>query len=242
MFGYEPEFVDCGDARIAFYDIGRGKPLVLLHGNGEDSSYWKAQIPEFTRFYRVIAVDSRGHGASDNGAQGLSFALMAEDLKKVLDACGVKKTHILGFSDGGNLAIKFALTYPGYVDKLILNGANVEMFGGIKPHFQLPIYAAYGLLAAAAHVSKKAARRRDVFGLMVRRYGVTLDDLAKRSSLSVSAIWCARARPGRWRRVSRIAGSRYSVTATISSRQSSRPALTGRSLNFYWGDNQTCSF
>ena len=179
MFGYEPEFVDCGDARIAFYDIGRGKPLVLLHGNGEDSSYWKAQIPEFTRFYRVIAVDSRGHGASDNGAQGLSFALMAEDLKKVLDARGVKKTHILGFSDGGNLAIKFALTYPGYVDKLILNGANVEMFGGIKPHFQLPIYAAYGLLAAAAQVSKKAARRRDVFGLMVRRYGVTLDDLAK---------------------------------------------------------------
>lgn len=50
MFGYEPEFVDCGDARIACYDIGRGRPLVLLHGNGEDSSYWKAQIPEVTRF------------------------------------------------------------------------------------------------------------------------------------------------------------------------------------------------
>lgn len=179
MFGYEPEFVDCGDARIACYDIGRGRPLVLLHGNGEDSSYWKAQIPEFTRFYRVIAVDSRGHGASESGTQGLSFALMAEDLKKVLDARGVKKAHILGFSDGGNLAIKFALTYPDYVDKLILNGANVEMFNGIKPHFQLPIYAAYGLLAAAAYVSKKAARRRDVFGLMVRQYGVALDDLAQ---------------------------------------------------------------
>ena len=37
MFGYEPEFVVCGDARIAYYDVGRGKPLVLLHGNGEDS-------------------------------------------------------------------------------------------------------------------------------------------------------------------------------------------------------------
>ena len=77
------------------------------------------------------------------------------------------------------LAIKFALTYPEYVDKLILNGANVEMFNGIKPHFQLPIYAAYGLLAAAAHVSRRAARRRDVFGLMVRRYGVSLDDLKR---------------------------------------------------------------
>ena len=67
MFGYEPEFVVCGDARIAYYDVGRGKPLVLLHGNGEDSSYWNAQIPELTRCYRVIAVDSRGHSASGSG-------------------------------------------------------------------------------------------------------------------------------------------------------------------------------
>ena len=77
MFGYEPEYIDCGDARIACYDIGRGHPLILLHGNGEDSSYWNAQISEFTRFMRVIAVDSRGHGASDSGTKGLSFELMA---------------------------------------------------------------------------------------------------------------------------------------------------------------------
>ena len=138
MFGYEPEFVDCGDARIACYDIGRGKPLVLLHGNGEDSSYWKAQIPELTRFYRVIAVDSRGHGASETGAQGLSFALMAEDLKRVLDARGVKKAHFLGFSDGG-----------------------------------------YAVNALLAKFSKKAARKRDVLGLMVHPYGVAMDDLAQ---------------------------------------------------------------
>ena len=177
MIDYQPHYVDCGDARIACYDIGCGRPLVLLHGNGEDSSYWRGQIPEFARFYRVVAVDSRGHGASQSGEQGLSFALMAEDLKMVLDACGIKKAHVLGFSDGGNLAIKFALTYPGYVDKLILNGANVEMFGGIKTRFQLPIYAVYGALAAAARFSKKAACRRDVLGLMVHRYGVTIDDL-----------------------------------------------------------------
>lgn len=179
MFGYEPEFVDCGDARIACYDIGRGKPLVLLHGNGEDSSYWKAQIPELTRFYRVIAVDSRGHGASETGAQGLSFALMAEDLKRVLDARGVKKAHFLGFSDGGNLAIKFALTWPDYVDKLILNGANVEMFSGIKPHIQLPICAGYAVNALLAKFSEKAARKRDVLGLMVYPYGVAMNDLAQ---------------------------------------------------------------
>ena len=179
MFGYEPEFVVCGDARIAYYDVGRGKPLVLLHGNGEDSSYWNAQIPELTRFYRVIAVDSRGHGASGSGGHGLSFEMMAEDLKTVLDTLGVKKAHFLGFSDGGNLAIKFALTYPEYVDKLILNGANVEMFGGVKPQVQLPVMAGYGVAAALSRFSKKAARRRDVLGLMVHPYGVTMNDLER---------------------------------------------------------------
>lgn len=161
MFGYEPEFVVCGDARIAYYDVGRGKPLVLLHGNGEDSSYWNAQIPELTRFYRVIAVDSRGHGASGSGGHGL------------------KKAHFLGFSDGGNLAIKFALTWPEYIDKLILNGANVEMFSGVKPQVQLPVMAGYGVAAALSRFSKKAARRRDVLGLMVHPYGVTMNDLER---------------------------------------------------------------
>ena len=99
MFGYEPEYIDCGDARIACYDIGRGHPLILLHGNGEDSSYWNAQISEFTRFMRVIAVDSRGHGASDSGTKGLSFDLMAQDLKHILDVKGIKKAFFLGCSD-----------------------------------------------------------------------------------------------------------------------------------------------
>ncbi len=177
MFFDEPKWVERDGVRIAYYDVGRGTPLVLLHGNGEDSGYWHQQIPEFIRFYRVIAVDSRGHGRSESGARGLSFAMMADDLKAVLDACGIRKAHILGFSDGGNLAIKFALTYPAYVDKLILNGANVEMFRGVKPQVQLPVCLGYGLLTAMRPFSKKAARKRDVLGLMVHDYGVTMDDL-----------------------------------------------------------------
>ena len=140
MFGYEPEFVVCGDARIAYYDVGRGKPLVLLHGNGEDGSYFERQMDA-------------------------SFEMMAEDLKTVLDTLGVKKAHFLGFSDGGNLAIKFALTHPEYIDKLILNAANVEMFSGVKPQVQLPVMAGYGVAAALSRFSKKAARRRDVLDL-----------------------------------------------------------------------------
>ena len=177
MFGYEPAYVLCGDARIACYDVGHGAPLVLLHGNGEDSGYWSQQIPEFTRFYRVIAVDSRGHGRSESGTQKLSFERMVNDLKIVLNEKGITRAHILGFSDGGNLAIKFALTYPQCVDKLILNGANVEMLRGVKAHIQLPVYSAYALTSLLGCFSKHAARKRDVLGLMVHPYGVSMDDL-----------------------------------------------------------------
>ena len=146
MFGYEPEFVVCGDARIAYYDVGRGKPLVLLHGNGEDSSYWNAQIPELTRFYRVIAVDSRGHGASGSGGHGLSFEMMAGDLKTVLDTLGVKKAHFLGFSDGGNLAIKFALTYPEYIDNSSSTRPMWRCSAASSRRFSCPLWQATVLL------------------------------------------------------------------------------------------------
>ena len=68
MFGYEPEFVVCGDARIAYYDVGRGKPLVLLHGNGEDHTCFQKQVAAFSGRFRVIAMDSRGHGESSAGS------------------------------------------------------------------------------------------------------------------------------------------------------------------------------
>lgn len=188
ILGYEPAFVCCEDTNIAYYDLGCGYPLVLLHGNGEESSYWSAQIPELTRFYRVIAVDSRGHGASGRGTRPLSFAQMASDLKQVLDKLGVARVHILGFSDGGNLAIKFALCHPNYVNRLVLNGANVEMFAGIKPHIQLPVYVGYGALTLLGRFNRTARAKRDVLGLMVHPYGVRMEDLERITSRTLLIV------------------------------------------------------
>lgn len=181
MFGYEPELIDCDGTHIACYDMGQGYPLVLLHGNGEDSSYWKAQIPEFTRFYRVIAVDSRGHGCSERGKPVLSLKQMAEDLKTVLEVRGIQRAHILGFSDGGNVAIQFALTYPECVNHLILNGANIEMFRGVRPRTQFPTMLQYGICSLLGRFSKKAAQKRDILGLMIHSYGVSMEDLSRLS-------------------------------------------------------------
>lgn len=174
---FDAKYIDCGDARIAYYEFGQGEPLVLLHGNGEGSEYFAKCIPYLSRFYRVIAVDSRGHGKSERGVGKLNFDRMAEDLKLVLDGLGLDKAHVLGFSDGGNLAIKFALLYPQYVDKLILNGANVSMLRGVVPWVQLPVYPAVGVLTALSPLSPEWKNKRDVLALMAHGYGVRLRDL-----------------------------------------------------------------
>lgn len=67
----------------------------------------------------MIFLDSRAHGRSTNGGEALNFRLMAKDTKEALDALGIGKTSIVGFSDGANLAMAFASRYPHAVNKLV---------------------------------------------------------------------------------------------------------------------------
>lgn len=174
---FEQQYIDCGDAKIACYIWGTGEPLVLLHGNGENSQYFEKCIPYLSHFYRVIAIDSRAHGQSERGTAKLNFDQMAEDLRKVFDYLSLKRAHLLGFSDGGNIAIKFALLYPQYVDHLILNGANVSILGGLMPWVQIPVYPAVGFLTMLSPLGQKIRNKRDILLLMAHGYGVRLHDL-----------------------------------------------------------------
>ena len=113
------------DITLNYAEAGAGFPLVLLHGNGENHTYFKRQMEPFSQQYRVIALDTRGHGKSPRGTAPFTLEQFAGDLKEFLDQRGITKCHLLGFSDGGNIALLFALRYPQYVEKLILNGANL---------------------------------------------------------------------------------------------------------------------
>lgn len=121
------------DIRLHFEEQGSGEALILLHGNGGDGSYFAGQMPVFARSFRTIALDTRGHGASPRGSMPFTISQFADDLNAFMDGQGIDKAHILGFSDGGNIALVFALRHPGRVDKLILNGANLYFEGLIAP-------------------------------------------------------------------------------------------------------------
>ena len=164
------------DISLHYLEKGQGKPLILLHGNGEDNSYFVYQVAYFSRFYRVMAIDTRGHGQSPRGTAPFSIQQFAEDLRGFLDQHDTPKAHILGFSDGGNIALTFALHYPERVDRLILNGANLFP-AGVKSTVQLPIVLGYHTASLFAKRSPKAKENAALLGLMVKEPNIRPEEL-----------------------------------------------------------------
>ena len=152
------------DIRLHFQEQGSGEPLILLHGNGEDGTYFARQMGEFSRSFRVIALDTRGHGQSPRGTAPFTLSQFAEDLRAFLDERGWERVNLLGFSDGGNIALLFALRHPERVRRLVLNGANLDP-GGVKRRVQLPIVLGYH--AALRFRNPKARANAEMLGLMV---------------------------------------------------------------------------
>lgn len=149
-----------------YIEAGAGHPLLLLHGNGEDCGYFVHQMGPFSEKYHVYAPDTRGHGQTPRGEAPFTIEQFAEDLLGFLDARGIEKAHILGFSDGGNIALTFALAHADRVDKLILNGANLND-RGVKRRVQIPIVLGYRAARLFAKKSPEARAHAEMLGLMV---------------------------------------------------------------------------
>jgi pimeloyl-ACP methyl ester carboxylesterase len=162
-----------------YLEQGAGVPLVLLHGNGESSAYFEHQMPVFAKHFHVFAVDTRGHGQTPRGEKPFTLSQFADDLRDFLDAQGLEKAHILGFSDGGNIALLFALRHPEMVDKLILNGANLFP-AGVKKSVQLPIVLGYRI--AKLFKSEEAKRNAETLALMVNEPKIDPAELQKIAS------------------------------------------------------------
>jgi len=104
---------------------GTGEPVLLIHGNGGSISAFSKTIPYFAKKYQVIAVDSRAHGKSTDPSDSLTFEMMADDFSVLLDSMHIKKTYVIGWSDGGINALVLAMRHPDKVIKLASTGANL---------------------------------------------------------------------------------------------------------------------
>ncbi|WP_312324657.1 alpha/beta hydrolase, partial [Soonwooa sp.] len=114
------------DAKIYYETYGEGPVLVLLHGNGGSISDFYKQIPFFGKYFKVIAIDTRGQGRSTNlSKQDYSYEGFADDFFEVVKQLNLSKINIIGWSDGGNTGLIFAKNHPELIDKLVTIGANL---------------------------------------------------------------------------------------------------------------------
>ncbi len=159
-----------------FETYGAGEPLILLHGNGEDCTYFKNQIPALARYYKVYAIDTRGHGKTPRGEGEFSIRRFAEDLYDFFEWQHIQKAHILGFSDGANIAMYFALAHPERIGKLILNGGNIFPTG-LKAYFNVPCQVGYRLLKYIPFKNEKINHFYELLKLMALEPHITPEQL-----------------------------------------------------------------
>ncbi len=113
--------------RVRYADIGAGRPVVLVHGQGGAWQWWLRVLPALARHTRVIALDLAGFGASEPVAAGDVFAEQVATVIGLLDELRLAKATIVGHSMGGLVSLKVACDHPSRVDGLMLidSGSNI---------------------------------------------------------------------------------------------------------------------
>jgi pimeloyl-ACP methyl ester carboxylesterase len=120
-------------ARIWYATYGSGPPVILLHGGLADSGYWANQVPALVRAgHEVIVIDSRGHGRSTRDGRRYTYELMASDVVAVMDALKLRKSAVVGWSDGAIIALVMAMHDPQRLTRVFAFAANMDP-SGVKP-------------------------------------------------------------------------------------------------------------
>ncbi len=166
------------DISLYYREQGKGTPFILLHGNGEDGRYFCGQMDYFSDRYRVIAIDTRGHGKTKRGIKPFTIEQFAEDLDDFISEKSIPPFFLLGFSDGANIAMKFASKRSDKIKALILNGGNISA-KGIKRSTQIPIEIGYAIAKRFAAKSEKAKRNMELLRLMVEDPLTRIEDLRR---------------------------------------------------------------
>jgi pimeloyl-ACP methyl ester carboxylesterase len=136
--GYAP----VNSIKIWYATFGQGMPVILLHGGLANADYWGELVPALASHYRVIVMDSRGHGRSSRDAQPYGYDLMASDVLALMDFLKINKAALVGWSDGAIIGLDIAIHHPERLSKLFAFAANSDP-SGVKDVNQSPVFTAF---------------------------------------------------------------------------------------------------
>ncbi|AWO01419.1 hypothetical protein DLD77_06795 [Chitinophaga alhagiae] len=159
IYGNNPKaghYANVNGIKVYYEVYGKGEPVVLLHGNSQAIIVFTYLIPELSKKYKVIAVDTRLQGKSGDDGKHLTYELFAEDVKALLDHLKLKKVHLFGWSDGGNTGLILASKYPDRFKTLMTMGANLQPdTNAVKPFVIAQLKTEVAKLKPEATVNKR---------------------------------------------------------------------------------------
>ena len=129
-------------ANIWYATFGAGEPILMLHGGLANADYWGLQVRSLARRYRVIVMDSRGHGRSSHDDKPFGYQLMADDALGLLDRLGVSRVSLVGWSDGAIIGLDIAMRHPERLNRLFAFAANYNP-SGVADIASSPVFTTY---------------------------------------------------------------------------------------------------
>ncbi len=137
--GYAP----VNGVKIWYAEFGSGAPVLFVHGGLANSNYFGNQVRALVAaHYKVIVMDSRGHGRSSRNAQPFGYDLMSSDVIALLDYLKIDKVALVGWSDGAIIGLDIAMHHPERLTRLFAFAANYDP-GGVSDASHSPVVANY---------------------------------------------------------------------------------------------------
>jgi pimeloyl-ACP methyl ester carboxylesterase len=170
-------FQDLGDVKLAYCEHGNGPTLLLLHGNSESKAIFSNyQQVHFNQFH-TIAVDSRGHGETVSNDTRYCIKQYSEDVIRLCRAKGIARAAVIGYSDGGNIALFLASSAPEIFPKIVAISPNYLVSGTTDGALRL-----IQIVSKLLHVFEKIGlpTRKAIlrFDLMLNDIGITASELS----------------------------------------------------------------
>jgi pimeloyl-ACP methyl ester carboxylesterase len=170
------EFVDLKDVRIAYRQHGSGPVLLLLHGNSESKALFGDYQEKYFPDYHTMALDSRGHGESVSEDEAYSIAQYADDVIAFCKAKGFSRVMVIGYSDGGNIALHLAKKAPQLFPKLAVISPNY-LAGGTTDGWLRIFRMVAGLLGFLHRLGFPVRKALLRWNLMLTDIGLTPEDM-----------------------------------------------------------------
>lgn len=148
------QFFSSNGVKIRYIVVGKGEPVILVHGFAGNLDVWKSLIADLSKDHEVIALDCRGHGKSDKPHEPEQYGIeMVNDITRLMDHLQISKAHVIGYSMGGAIVMKMLVEHPERFLTAVIGGSTGFQVEDLERQASLTKYLQSGMSFSEAVIA-----------------------------------------------------------------------------------------